>query len=101
MKDKSDYKYVAWKQFGTWNITVRNDDWSDLVLDMEAANTQLEIKPTATPTPAQTTTDVCPICGSPLVVQTTKTGKSVQKCSTNKWDPIRKEATGCKYVKWL
>lgn len=46
-------------------------------------------------------TEICPVCGSPLIIETTKTGKRVQKCSTNKWDRVRKEVVGCKFVKWL
>lgn len=43
----------------------------------------------------------CPDCGSPLVDSITKSGKSMRKCSTNGWDTEKREATGCKYVKWL
>lgn len=43
----------------------------------------------------------CPKCGNALVASTTKTGKSMMKCSTNKWDFATKKATGCDYVKWL
>ncbi|MFH0979343.1 MAG: topoisomerase DNA-binding C4 zinc finger domain-containing protein, partial [Candidatus Roizmanbacteria bacterium] len=42
----------------------------------------------------------CPKCGSKLVLFTTVAGKKLKKCSTNKWDPQQKMATGCDYVEW-
>jgi hypothetical protein len=42
----------------------------------------------------------CPKCGQPLVKFQTKTGKSGVRCSTNKWDPATKQATGCDYIQW-
>ncbi len=43
----------------------------------------------------------CPVCGNKLVLYTTTTGKKLKKCSTSKWDPEQKIATGCKYVQWI
>ncbi len=44
----------------------------------------------------------CPKCGSPLAPETvTTTGRKIQKCSTNVWNPDTKKAEGCDYVKWL
>lgn len=46
--------------------------------------------------------NICPKCGSPLAEPTTtKTGKKLQKCSTNIWDPATKQSSGCDFVKWL
>ena len=42
----------------------------------------------------------CPKCGAKLVLFTTVAGKKLKKCSTNKWDPQQKMATGCDYVEW-
>lgn len=43
----------------------------------------------------------CPSCGAKLVMYTTANGKKLKKCSTNKWDPSKKEASGCQFVEWL
>jgi ssDNA-binding Zn-finger/Zn-ribbon topoisomerase 1 len=43
----------------------------------------------------------CPQCGQKLVMYTSAKGKSMKKCSTNKWDPKTKESTGCNYVQWM
>ena len=44
----------------------------------------------------------CPKCGSPLgLVEETRTGRKLQRCSTaGPYDP-RSKPTGCTYVKWL
>lgn len=42
----------------------------------------------------------CPTCGEKLVHAQMKDGKKFIKCSTNKWDPIAKKATGCPFVEW-
>lgn len=44
----------------------------------------------------------CPKCGSALgEIQTTKTGRKLQRCSTGSWNPETKKNEGCEYVKWL
>jgi len=43
----------------------------------------------------------CPKCGAPLVLQTTRTGKKLKKCSTSGWDKEQRVATGCDYVEWI
>lgn len=45
--------------------------------------------------------EVCPKCGNKLVLYTATTGKKLKKCSTNKWDPEQKAATGCNFVQWI
>lgn len=42
----------------------------------------------------------CPKCGAKLVMYTTVMGKKLKKCSTNKWDPVQRMATGCDFVEW-
>lgn len=50
----------------------------------------------------QTTQELCPICNSPLSEpEQTPTGKTLQRCSTGKWDPEKRQAVGCQYVKWI
>jgi ssDNA-binding Zn-finger/Zn-ribbon topoisomerase 1 len=55
-----------------------------------------------TQTPSeQSTSDVCPTCGAALIESTTRSGKRMKRCSTNKWDPETKTASGCTYVEWM
>ena len=43
----------------------------------------------------------CPKCGAKLIMQTTRFGKKLKKCSTGGWDPQLKKPTGCDYVEWI
>lgn len=43
----------------------------------------------------------CPKCKNKLVLYTTAAGKQLKKCSTNKWDPSTREASGCDFVQWI
>ena len=43
----------------------------------------------------------CPKCGKSLVLQVTRFGKKMKKCSTSGWDKEKREATGCDYVEWM
>lgn len=43
----------------------------------------------------------CPKCAESLLLVTTRTGKKLKRCSTNKWDPKTRETSGCDYVEWL
>ena len=54
----------------------------------------LEIKPV-------TLDEKCPKCGAPLVLQSTRFGKKMKKCSTSSWDKEKKQATGCDYIEWI
>ena len=49
----------------------------------------------------KTLDEMCPKCGSPLVLQVTKNKKKLKKCSTSKWDRENMVVTGCDYVKWI
>lgn len=52
-------------------------------------------------TPPQTLDEKCPTCGAPLVLQVTRSGKKMKKCSTSGWDRENMVSTGCPYVEWL
>lgn len=43
----------------------------------------------------------CPKCGAPLLLQVTRFGKKMKKCSAGGWDKEAKKATGCEYVEWI
>lgn len=51
--------------------------------------------------PAKKLDEACPQCGASLVLQTTRNGKKMKKCSTGGWDKENMVATGCTYVEWL
>jgi ssDNA-binding Zn-finger/Zn-ribbon topoisomerase 1 len=53
-----------------------------------------------TPEP-QTLDEKCPKCGSPLIMQVTRFGKKMKKCSTNTWNRELKKAEGCDYIEWI
>lgn len=53
-----------------------------------------------TPEP-QTLDEKCPKCGASLVLQVTRFGKKMKKCSTSGWDATAKKATGCDYIEWI
>lgn len=72
---------------GVWNKETRQTEGCDYVL-------WLAVEP-------QALDEKCPKCGSPLVLQVTRFGKKMKKCSTNVWDPTTKSASGCDYVEWI
>jgi len=72
---------------GTWNPQARKTDGCDYVK-------WLEVEP-------KTLDEVCPKCGAPLVLQLTRFGKKMKKCSKGGWDKEAKKATGCDYVEWI
>ncbi len=72
---------------GTWNKETRQNEGCDYVK-------WLQVEP-------QTLDEKCPKCGSPLVLQVTRFGKKMKKCSTGGWDKEAKKATGCDYVEWI
>lgn len=46
--------------------------------------------------------ETCPKCGSVLgEIQTTKTGKRFQRCSTGSWNSETRQAEGCPFIKWF
>jgi ssDNA-binding Zn-finger/Zn-ribbon topoisomerase 1 len=72
---------------GRWNAETRQTEGCDYVL-------WHTVEP-------QTLDEICPKCGSPLVLQVTRFGKKMKKCSTGGWDKEKKQATGCDYVEWI
>ena len=88
-------------------VEATDESWEDFMLDVKTAKAEFGTPNVPQPTTvtqnaqAPTPSEPCPTCGSALVIITTKTGKRVQKCSTNKWNPETKTAEGCSYVKWL
>jgi len=78
----------------SWNEDTNNAVWTTPV-----------VKPTVQPvapvvTVAPVSVGTCPKCGSPLVEATKRDGTPYKKCSTNKWNKVTKQATGCDYVDW-
>ncbi|MBI5448997.1 topoisomerase DNA-binding C4 zinc finger domain-containing protein [Candidatus Gottesmanbacteria bacterium] len=49
----------------------------------------------------QTLDEACPKCGAALVLQVTRFGKKMKKCSKGGWDKETKKSTGCDYVEWI
>jgi transcription initiation factor IIE alpha subunit len=72
---------------GTWNRQTRETEGCQYVKWLD--------------TPAQTLDEKCPTCSAPLVMQVTRSGKKMKKCSTSGWDRENRVATGCPYVEWL
>lgn len=72
---------------GSWNEETRQNEGCDYVKWLE--------------TPPQTLDEKCPKCGSPLILQTTRFGKKMKKCSTNVWNKETKTSEGCDYVEWI
>jgi len=72
---------------GSWNPQTRRVDGCDYVKWLEVEPKNLEEK--------------CPKCGANLVLQMTRFGKKMKKCSSGGWDREAKKATGCDYIEWI
>jgi ssDNA-binding Zn-finger/Zn-ribbon topoisomerase 1 len=72
---------------GSWNPETKKNEGCDFVNWL-------------TPDP-ETLNEMCPKCGSPLVMQTTRFGKKMKKCSAGEWDKATKKVIGCDYVEWI
>lgn len=72
---------------GSWNSETKRNEGCDYVKWLQVEPQELE--------------EACPKCGANLVLQTTRFGKKMKKCSTGGWDKETKQATGCDYVEWL
>ncbi len=72
---------------GSWNPQTKQTEGCDYVKWLAVEPQELDEK--------------CPKCGSPLVLQFTRFGKKMKKCSTGGWDAAAKKATGCDYVEWI
>lgn len=71
----------------TWDPATKSNTGCDYVQ-------WLEVEP-------ETLDEKCPKCGAPLILQTTRFGKKMKKCSTSSWDKEAKKALGCDYVEWI
>ncbi len=72
---------------GAWNPQTKQNDGCDYVKWLEVEPEKLDEK--------------CPKCGQALVLQFTRFGKKMKKCSAGGWDKEAKKATGCDYVEWI
>jgi ssDNA-binding Zn-finger/Zn-ribbon topoisomerase 1 len=72
---------------GSWNKDTRQNEGCDYVKWIVEEPKVLD--------------ETCPKCGSPLLLQVTRFGKKMKKCSTGGWDKATKKATGCDYVEWI
>lgn len=72
---------------GFWNKDTKKNEGCDYVNWLQVEPKELDEK--------------CPKCGSPLVMQFTRFGKKMKKCSAGSWDKETKKAVGCDYVEWV
>lgn len=72
---------------GIWNVETKKTQGCDYVKWFAMEPQPLDEK--------------CPKCGAPLVMQFTRFGKKMKKCSTGGWDRETKTATGCDYIEWI
>ena len=71
---------------GVWNSETRQTEGCDYVKWLNSDVKKLDEK--------------CPKCGAQLVMQVTRSGKKMKKCSLSVWDKEQGVATGCDYVEW-
>ncbi len=72
---------------GYWNKETKQNEGCDFVNWLQVAPQELDEK--------------CPKCGAAVILQTTRFGKKMKKCSTGGWDKEAKQATGCDFVEWI
>jgi len=72
---------------GSWNPQTHKNEGCDYVKWLEVEPQELDEK--------------CPKCGAPLILQVTRFGKKMKKCSAGSWDKEAKKAIGCDYVEWV
>lgn len=72
---------------GTWNPQTKENEGCDYVVWLAVEPKKLDEK--------------CPKCGADLILQFTRFGKKMKKCSQGGWDKATKQATGCDYVEWI
>lgn len=72
---------------GSWNPETHKNEGCEFVKWLTEPPKELDEK--------------CPKCGSNLVLQTTRFGKKMKKCSAGSWDKEAKKAIGCDYVEWI
>lgn len=72
---------------GSWNPQTKKNEGCDYVKWLEMEPEKIDEK--------------CPKCGNPLIIQFTRFGKKMKKCSTNVWNKDTKKSEGCDYVEWI
>ena len=72
---------------GSWNKDTRQNEGCDYVK-------WLIIEP-------QALDEKCPKCKSPLLMQFTRFGKKMKKCSAGSWDKETRKTVGCDYIEWI
>lgn len=72
---------------GSWNKDTHKNEGCDFVKWLQVEPVELDEK--------------CPKCDSPLVMQVTRFGKKMKKCSAGSWDKEAKKAVGCDFVEWI
>ncbi len=72
---------------GSWNPETKKNEGCDYIKWLVVEPKELDEK--------------CPKCGAALVLQVTRFGKKMKKCSTGGWDKEAKKATGCDFVEWI
>jgi len=72
---------------GSWNPETKKTEGCPYVLWLPIEPTPLDEK--------------CPKCSSPLLLQVTRYGKKMKKCSKGGWDKEKRQPTGCDYVEWI
>lgn len=72
---------------GSWNPQTHKNEGCEYVKWLEVEPEELDEK--------------CPKCGANLVLQVTRFGKKMKKCSAGSWDKEAKKAIGCDYVEWI
>ncbi len=72
---------------GSWNKETKQNEGCDYVKWLEVEPVTLDEK--------------CPKCGVPLIMQITRFGKKMKKCSTGVWNKETKKVDGCDYVEWI
>jgi ssDNA-binding Zn-finger/Zn-ribbon topoisomerase 1 len=72
---------------GSWNPQTHKTEGCEYVKWLEVEPKALDEK--------------CPKCGSPLVLQVTRFGKKMKKCSAGTWNKETKKVEGCDFVEWI
>ena len=72
---------------GSWNPQTHKTEGCEYVKWLEVEPKELDEK--------------CPKCGSPLVLQVTRFGKKMKKCSAGTWNKETKKVEGCDFVEWI
>src|SRR3989344_2351752 len=72
---------------GSWNPETKKNEGCPFVKWFQIEPKELDEK--------------CPKCSSPVLLQVTRFGKKMKKCSKGGWDKETRQATGCDYIEWI